>query len=250
MLRSTPCLRRSGRRCMGEDRRMRREATATALCLLSALAVACAAPSKAAESGDALLARYRAVLEQLPPLRDVVFQYTESRTGPARTLVEEHQVYRRTDGAERNETIAVNGAQVVPAIVRFVRRPDWPYDVKAFAVTAADYDVLPLGRAVVNGKHAFGYSTVRTTTGDFSVTRLYLDLERALPLRETFTVSGGGCAGTGSIDFAASAGAWLPAVTKVSCTVADTGATFKETITFHDFAFPPSLPPDVFGGLQ
>jgi len=237
---------------MREERRARRSARARAAALgvLSVLAVACASSAKAAESGDALLARYRAELGLLPPLRDVVFQYTESRTGPARTLVEEHRVYRRTDGAERNETIAVNGAQVVPAIVRYAQKPAWPYDVRAFAVTAAEYDVLPLGASVVNGKQAFGYSAVRTTVGDFSVTRLYLDFERALPLRETFTVSGGGCAGTGSIDFGASAGAWLPVVTKVSCTVADTGATFKETITFHDFAFPPALPPDVFGGLE
>ena len=201
------------------------------------------------ETPDATLDRYRAALEQLSPLRDMVFQYTESRSGPARTIVEEHRVYRRADGAERNETIAVNGSSVVPAIVRYGTTAQWPYDVRAFAVDAAAYSSLPIGEAVVAGRRAIGYSVVRTTSGDFSVTRLYLDAARALPVREIFDVSGGGCTGTGSVDFGPVAGNWLPTSTKVSCTVAESGNTFKETIRFHDYAFPQALPPDVFQGL-
>ncbi len=203
-----------------------------------------------AQTGDALLDRYRAALLSLPPLRDMVFQYTESRTGPTRTLVEEHRVYRRADGAERNETIGVNGSAVIPAIVRFSAATQWPYDVRAFAVDAIDYTVLPIGAAIVGGHKALGYSVVRTTTGEFAITHLFLDERRALPLRETFDVSGGGCAGTGTIDFAPSAAAWLPSSARVSCTVADSGGTFRESIVFHDYAFPPALPPDVFQGAQ
>jgi hypothetical protein len=191
--------------------------------------------------------RYRNALAALPPLKDMVFQYSESRTGPTRTLVELHRVYRRVDGAERNETIAVNGETVVPAIVHYSTRPDWPYDVRAFAVSADEYDLMPIGPRLVNGKRAYGISAVRTTAGDFSVTGVFLDETSWLPLRETFSVTGSGCIGTGSIDFARSGGAWLPTSTQVSCTVGTGGATFKESIAFSSFTFPPSLPADIFG---
>jgi len=196
------------------------------------------------------LDRYRAALAALPPLKDMVFQYSESRTGPTRTLVELHRVYRRVDGAERNETIAVNGEIVVPAIVHYSTRPDWPYDVRAFAVSSDDYDLLPIGPKLVNGKRAYGISAVRTTTGDFSVTGIFLDETSWLPLRETFAVTGSGCTGTGSIDFARGGGTWLPTSTQVSCTVGTGGATFKESIAFSSFTFPPSLPSDIFGSAQ
>ena len=232
-----------------------RPAPAAALCLLAFALPLAAAAAQVAETPDALLARYRAQIEQVAPIRDVVFQDTERRTGPTRTIVEEHRVYRRADGAERNETIAVNGSAVVPAIVRFTTKAAWPYDVRAFALTSADYTARPIGAAVVDGRHAVGYSTVRTSAGDFAVTRLYLDAARALPLREAFTVSGGGCAGSGSIDFGPVSGAWLPLSARVSCTVAAATANggtsrFKESIAFHDYAFPNALPPDVFRQSQ
>ena len=216
--------------------------------VVAASVLSSAASPQIVETPDATLARYRTQLERLPPLHDMVFQYTESRTGPSRTIVEEHRVYRRADGAERNETIGVNGSSVVPAIVRYTTKADWPYDVRAFAVSAADYSALPIGEAIVDGRRAVGFSTVRTTTGDFAITRLYLDTIRAMPLRLTYDVTGGGCSGTGSIDFGPTAGSWLPRSAKVSCTVGDTGNTFKETIVFHDFSFPPALPADVFEG--
>jgi hypothetical protein len=229
---------------------MRRAVAALlAVAAFAATNVPSAAAPPEALSPDAMLARYRSTLEVLPALGDVVFQYSESRSGPARALEEEHRVYRRADGEERNETIAVNGSQVVPAIARFESRPTWPYDVRAFAVDAADYNVLALGRAFVGGKPSFGFSAVRATSGDFSVTGLFLDLTRALPLRETFAVTGGGCAGDGTIDFAPIGRYWLPSSASVSCTVAPAGGTFKESITFSDYAFPQSLPPDVFAGL-
>lgn len=204
-----------------------------------------AQPSPAA---DITLTRYHTALEALPPLGNVVFRYSETRSGPTRALAEEHRVYRRADGEERNETIAVNGTQVVPAIVRFVSRPVWPYEVRQFVVDSLTYNVLTLGTTVVGGKRVFGFSTVRATPGDFAITGLYLDVTRYLPLRETFEVSGGGCAGNGSIDFVAVGALWLPTSASVSCAVAPAGTAFKESITFSDYAFPETLPPDVFGG--
>ncbi|HEY7994542.1 MAG TPA: hypothetical protein VID24_10040 [Candidatus Eremiobacteraceae bacterium] len=204
-------------------------------------------PSASGLGATRPIERYRAALAALPPLKDMVFQYSESRTGPTRTLVELHRVYRRVDGAERNETIAVNGATVVPAIVHYSTRPVWPYDVRAFAVSSDEYDLMPIGPRLVNGKRAYGVSAVRTTTGDFSVTAVFLDETAWLPLRETYSVTGSGCTGTGSIDFGRAGGTWLPTATQVSCTVGDGGATFKESIAFSGYTFPPSLPPDIFG---
>lgn len=207
-------------------------------------------PLASGSSATRPIDRYRAALAALPPLKDMVFQYSESRTGPTRTLVELHRVYRRVDGAERNETIAVNGATVVPAIVHYSTRPDWPYDVRAFAVTADGYNLMPIGPKLVDGKRAYGISAVRTTTGDFSITGVYLDETSWLPLRETFSVTGSGCTGTGSINFARGGRMWLPTSTQVSCTVGTGGATFKESIAFSSFTFPPSLPPDIFGAAK
>ncbi len=216
-----------------------------------AVAVACApaaAPAQPTPAADLALTRYQTALVALPPIGNIVFRYSESRSGPTRALAEEHRVYRRDDGEERNETTAVNGAKVVPAIVRFSSQPVWPYDVREFTVDGPTYNVLPLGTTVVGGKRAFGFSTVRATPGDFAITGLYLDTVRYLPLRETFEVSGGGCAGSGSIDFGPVGAHWLPTTASVSCAVAPNAAAFKESISFSEYAFPETLPPDVFGG--
>jgi len=197
---------------------------------------------------DVLQARYRSELEALPPLGNVVFRYQESRSGPTHVREEEHRVYRRDDGEERNETLAVNGAPVVPAIVRLVSQPVWPYDVREFAVDTPEYAVLSLGATQVFGRRAYALSSVRTTPGDFAVTRVYLDALRFLPLREAFDVSGGSCAGSGTIDFAPADDRWLPTSVSVTCTVAPGGSEFKESISFSDYTFPQTLPPDVFGG--
>ena len=236
----------------------RRRLFAAAAVASAAFALLASAPRAAADttptpstSGTAALQpidRYRAALAGLPPLGDMVFQYTESRTGPTRTIVELHRVYRRVDGVERNETIAVNGETVVPAIVRFSTRVDWPYDVRAFVVGPDDYTVMPTGPKIVAGKRAYGLSAVRTTTGDFAITGLYLDEKTWLPLRETYAVVGGGCTGAGSIEFARIGRQWLPTAAQVSCTVGGGGAMFKETIAFAGYAFPPTLPADIFGG--
>jgi hypothetical protein len=223
-------------------------AAAVALVLASVSGSNAAASAEPSPATDITLTRYQATLEALPPIGNVVFRYSETRSGPTRALAEEHRVYRRDDGEERNETVAVNGTQVVPAIVRFSSKPVWPYDVREFVVDSPTYNVLPLGTTVVGGKRAFGFSTVRATPGDFAITGLYLDTVRYLPLRETFEVSGGGCAGNGSIAFGPVGEHWLPTSASVSCAVAPDQAAFKESITFTEYVFPETLPPDVFGG--
>ena len=194
------------------------------------------------------LSAYHDALAALPPLGNIAFQYSEVRSGPTRTIEEEHSVYRSGDGNERNETVAVNGTPVVPALVRLSASDVWAYDVRRFDVDESEYNVMSLGVVTVTGKRALGFSTVRTTPGDFSITGLYLDLRSRLPLRETFEVQGGGCAGSGTIDFEPVAATWLPIAVSVSCTVGSGGDTFKESIHFSGYRFPRVIPPDVFTG--
>jgi hypothetical protein len=216
------------------------------LAVAAAFSLAPHAMAASSAPADVALAAYRAAIASVPDPGDMIFQYTESRTGPARAIDEVHRVYRGADGDERNEMISVDGSPVVPAIVRFSTRPTWPYDVRRFEVDEADYNVLALGYQTVAGKRAIAYSTVRTTTGDFSITALYLDPVRAMPVRETFAVAGGGCSGSGIIDFGFVDGRWLPTDVSANCSDAPGGASFKETIKFTQFVFPPSLPADVF----
>jgi hypothetical protein len=200
-----------------------------------------------AQPGDAALAKYRAALATLTPEGAVVFQYVESRSGPTRALSEMHRVYRDEAGDERNETIAVDGEPVVPALVRITNSPTWAYDPREFAVDAADYDAMPLGSATIAGKKALSFSTVRSSVGDFSVTGLYLDPIRFEPVRETFDAAGDGCDGTGTIDFAIVDRRLMPTVVTVTCKVMPGGSTFQETIRFSDYRFLRSLPSGVFG---
>jgi len=196
------------------------------------------------------LEAYRSALAQLAPPGAVVFEYAETRTGPTRTILEQHRVYRSADGRERNETIAADGAAVVPAIVRFSTQATWPYDVRQFAVDDADYTTQPLGTAVLDGKRVLAYSTVRVTTGDFAITALYLDPLRHLPVRESFDAQGGGCKGSGTIAFGPVAGHWMPTAVSTTCTVTATGAAFRESIRFSGFSFPQQIPADIFGAPQ
>lgn len=193
------------------------------------------------------IAAYAAALDKLPPMGNVVFTYSETRTGPTRTLVEDHRVYRSADGNERNETTAVNGTPVTPVIVRIATKPVWPYDVRRFAVGPDAYNILPLGLSKVAGKRVTTFSTVRTSAGDFSITGLYLDPVRFLPVRETFQVAGSGCTGNGSIDFGQVGARWLASAATVTCAIGQGGATFKESIRFSSYQFLKVLPPDIFG---
>lgn len=226
---------------------MPRRAAAAAVLAVTLIA----GPSVAATptlSADAAMTRYRAMLDALPAIGNVVFEYTESRIGPSRALAEVHRVYRDAAGDERNETISVDGEPIVPAISHIASVPQWPYDVHAFAVTADSYQVMALGMAVVNGHRALSFSAVRTTPGDFAVTHLYLDPVRHLPLRESFDTQGGGCSGSGYVDFAPVDRRWMPLVVSVNCALADGSATFKETIKFGAYQFLPAIPSDIFGG--
>jgi hypothetical protein len=217
------------------------------ICLIAAQFTASAQTTPTA---TAVLGAYRAALNSLPPLGNIVFQYSEVRSGPSRALSEEHRVYRSAGGSERNETIMVNGMPVVPALVRISASDAWPYDVRRFVVDETEYNVMYLGATTVAGKRVIGLSTVRTTTGDFAITGLYLDPVRHLPVRVTFEAGGGGCRGPGAIDFALIDARWLPVAVTASCTVAPGGATFRETIKFSAFQSPQVIPPDVFGAKQ
>jgi hypothetical protein len=217
-----------------------------ALVAAALLAVLCASPAAGA-TGAAAYDAYQTAVAGRRPLGDFVVEYSENRIGPARAILEDHRLYRSADGRERNETIAVNGLSVVPAIVRFSTSAAWPYDVQQFLVDPDDYNVLYLGTSIVDGRHVLAFSAVRTTTGDFSITGLFLDPVRYLPVHETFDVQGVDCRGSGAVSFGPDMGRWIPLSASVACSVAASGATFRESIKFSNYQFPASLPPEVFG---
>jgi hypothetical protein len=217
---------------------------ASALLVVVAIAMLAAAP-------QTVFGTYRnALLARKTPV-NMEFEYTVTRSGPNRIVTERHRVYWTATGVERNDTIEVNGTPVVPAISRMLHRAAWPYDVGQFAVSTDEYDVVPAGVAVVTGRKAYVFIVTRGAPSDFMLKALYVDVKSRLPLRQTFSVAGAGCQGSGSIDFAPTGGYWLPSFVSVVCTAPQQGATppdiFKESIRFGGYAFPATIPPDVFG---
>ena len=211
-------------------------------------------PRAIVASPQAALSAYREAVATLPMPSNLTFEYLVTRSGPTRIITEEHRVYRDGAGRERNETIAVNGTKVVPTIAQVFRHAEWPYGAEKFIVSAAAYDVTFTGQGVVRGRRVYGFSAKRFRKSDFEVNGLYLDASRFLPVRETFTVLGKGCEGTGSVDFVPVREFWLIVSISASCVSSLRGSTsqdapppFRERIRFSKYAFPKTLPPQVFG---
>ena len=198
------------------------------------------------------LAAYRAALDSLPRPAYVEYDYIETRSGPDHVITEQHRVYRTQTGQERNDTVMINGTPVVPAISRILHRDSWPYDVTQFAVSSDDYDISPAGMALVSGRKAYSFHATRHQDSGFRITGLYLDLRRLLPVRETFDVTGAGCAGSGLIDFAAASRYWLPTAVQVNCTAVTAAgpSIFKESIRFANYGFPNAIPADIFTAAE
>jgi hypothetical protein len=205
----------------------------------------------AAASPTPTLDAYRTALaaQKLPAYME--FTYTVTRSGPARIVTEQHRVYWAATGEERNDTIAVNGAAVVPAPSRLLHRSVWPYDPAQFAVSADDYDATPAGIAVVAGRKAYAFALARISSADFMQKSIYVDVKTHLPVRQTFAVAGADCEGSGSIDFGPVGSYWLPNFVSVVCTASGTSASpppvFKESIRFTSYQFPALIPADIFG---
>jgi hypothetical protein len=224
------------------------DARVVALAIAVAALVAAQARSDdlPAGSGVDAVAKYRAALAALPAMGNVVFDYVETRSGPARALTEAHRVYRDAAGDERDETTAVDGVAVIPPIVKFSSSPDWAYDPHGFAADADDYQTMALGASSLYGKRVLRFSAVRTTAGDFALTMLFLDPVSALPVREEFTAAGGGCSGSGWIEFGKVDRRLMPTVVTVTCADTATGQSFKQTIRFTGYRFVRTLPPQAF----
>jgi len=213
------------------------------LAMLAAAAQMAATPSPAK-----LLDAYHSALQVLERPAFVEYEYTQTRSGPNRIVTEQHRVYRTRDGQERNDTIMINGTAIVPAVSRILRRTVWPYDVAQFAATTDDYDIVLAPAALVSGRKAYGLKLTRKATADFTLNDLFLDMRRFLPVRETFSVSGGNCAGGGIINFGPAGKYWLPTSVQVTCTAQSSGGpeVFKESIRFSSYGFPSAIPADVF----
>ena len=198
-----------------------------------------------------ILDSYRAALAARKTPLNMEFVYTVTRSAPARIVTEQHRVYWSASGLERNDTIAINGTNLVPPRSILLHRTDWPYDVGQFAATSDDYDATAAGLAVVANRRAYVFKLARAAQADFMLTSLYVDANTRLPLRQTFNVAGADCQGSGSIDFLPTGAYWLPSFVSVVCTGSAQGAlpapVFKEAIRFNGYRFPAAIPPDVFG---
>lgn len=208
----------------------------------------------ASPSSDQLLAAYRQKLAALPAPPYVVFAYSDVRSGPARVVAEEHEVYRTAAGLERNAILSINGTKVTPPRVRVLHARAFPYDVGKFAVDASLYDLAYAGRTTVAGKNVFAFTAKRRADSAFAIDGLYLDARELLPVRETFVARSSACAGTGAIDFTRVGKYWLVSAVRVSCSVARgsgaAGPTFRESLRFSGYRFPSAFPPQVFGGAS
>ena len=194
-----------------------------------------------------LLSKYRTLMIAFQKPPNMIFTYTESRSGPSRIVTGTHRVYRDASGFQRNETLEANGSALHPPRVRTFRRATWPYHADQFAVDATDYEATFAGVASVDGRHAFVYSVKRTSAAPFEITELALDPSAGLPLRERYAVRGGGCDARGQIDFAAAGSYWLPTSVSAQCGAADPSGTsqYKDTIRFSGYQFPAAIPQDV-----
>lgn len=216
----------------------------TCVAALAGLALLGATPATTLDAYRTALAA-----QKLPAFME--FTYTVTRSGPARIVTEQHRVYWASTGEERNDTITVNGAPVVPAPSQLLHRSVWPYDPAQFTVSADDYDATPAGIAVVAGRKTYAFALARSTQADFMQKSIYIDVKTHLPVRQTFAVAGSDCEGAGSIDFGRFGGYWLPNFVSVVCTQTGSDASpppvFKESIRFTTYQFPALIPADIFG---
>jgi hypothetical protein len=237
---------------------VRNIAAAAAAVLLTLPLGASAAP--AADSpvspADALYARYKVAIQALKQPANMVVEYTQTRSGPLRVVTENHRLYRDGAGHERNETTAINGVPAVPARVSIYTRATWTYSADKFFVDPDSYQLAPRGPVDVNGRKGFAFAVVMKEATAFAVTDLEVDARSAMPLREHFVAGTPTCSATGSIEFGATAGYWLPKIVSVTCAVIASpdiavvtppAASYRDTIRFSSYSFPAAIPAQVFG---
>jgi hypothetical protein len=194
---------------------------------------------------------YRTAMATRNMPANMEFMYTVTRSGPQRIMTEQHRVYWTATGLERNDTISVNGTNLVPPRSQMLHRSVWPYDPGQFEVSPDDYTAVVTGVTSIANHKAYVLKLTRSAQADFVVTALFVDAKTRLPLRQAFTVTGADCQGSGSIDFLPSDVYWLPSFVSVICTGTAQAAApppvFKEAIRFSGYRFPAAIPPDVFG---
>lgn len=190
------------------------------------------------------LAKYHSLMAMLPKPENMVFDYSEVRSGPTRITSATHRVYRDKDGDQRNDTTVIDDTPVRPPQTRTYQRAVWPYFADQFDVPASDYDVKFAGAAYVDGRKAYVYRAKRIAPAPFAVTEIALDPQSGAPLREQYDASSGDCQGSGEIDFIQVGAYVLPSTVSAQCT-SSSGGQFKHTIRFSNYSFPAAIPKDV-----
>jgi len=209
---------------------------------LAPAAAAVAAPSPSGAAAKAL-AQYHALMSALQKPANMVFTYSEVRTGPTRIVSGVHRVYRDKDGNQRNDTIAINDTPVRPPQTQTFVRASWPYFADQFDVPGSGYDVEFAGSALVNGHKAYVYRAKRLAPAQFAITELAIEPGTGVPLREQFTVTTRDCDGSGQIEFALFGPYVLPSSVSAQCTMGSD--QFKHIIKFSDYSFPAAIPQEV-----
>ena len=120
-----------------------------------------------AATPKSILDSYRLAIASRKIPANMEFDYTVTKSGPARIVTEQHRVYWTSSGEERNDTISVNGTPVIPARSQMLHRTVWPYDAGQFAVTAEDYDATPAGMAIIASRRTYAFALARNTPADF-----------------------------------------------------------------------------------
>ena len=190
-----------------------------------------------------VLARYDAALRahRVPPY--ATFEYSVQQAGP-RNIDQWRRVYR-AQGAERNETLAVNGVTYKHPSVRILRGGRDRYAIGRIAPRAAQ-NVFTFVRAQRIGSHDDYVFDVRPRAGRaFHATRMIVDGIRFLPTTVDFeTRSPGGSTGHGELRYALAQGYWMIQEAFVASRYA--GDRAQERIVWMHYRFPARLPATTF----
>jgi hypothetical protein len=189
-----------------------------------------------------VLQRYAVALSKVTVPKVVVFSYTVSQVGPS-NIEQHHRIYR--NGMDvRDETLSVDGIPLRRKIVRFSHRED-RYAVSRFAPRTDAYQMLFLG--TTHDGHHLDYVYEVTPLGGSTGTRfdrVTIDGVNFLPRAVHFYSIGLDARGSGNVEFGSFGKYWMPVVAAAQADVK--GKPARELITWSDYRFPASLPPETF----
>jgi hypothetical protein len=189
-----------------------------------------------------VLAQYAEALATVKEPAAITFDYTIAQSG-LNARYEAHRVYR--SGLQvRDETIAQDGHNLTVPAVRVANTKPFRYAITRLAPRPADYTFV-FKRADLAGRHfSYVFATTPREPSDFTITSVTIDGISFLPSTLTFTTVANGVRASGSLAFAKADAYWMIQDAAVDAKL-EAGVA-SERLTFRNFQFPPSLPPETF----